>query len=404
MNRSQQPARVAYFLVLGALCTGQAHAGAYSRVATCSQEAGCFHGVPKSAPGNNVNPFGITHPLVFDRGGGDQTLRVCVDPASGLLLGPARRAAEMWNGLQATTENCMPRDRLDTSLAREGCATWEETPPPERAFFAESILLHELGHCALGLDHPDRPVDIADDGFFESTSFSRSWGEALIVGSIVPGADGIRGSYDDSHLAPFGQIAENVSWFRKFDNNPFIVDGTTIDSATFARSITQSLPAGHSWAANGNRVVGESLGFAETQSVMYSRITDHMRYRGLSADDVNMLKMAQSGEDRLAGTADDYTVTLQILDSCDGTEHVVVGFVALGAGVAGICENADIDYAFTPPNVLTAIHFKIVPFSAGSPLLVSLNSDLNWELGPATAIATDSMEGGDTSGWSAAYP
>jgi len=94
------------------------------------------------------------------------------------------------------------------------------------------------------------------------------------------------------------------------DNNPVIVDATVIDEATYSRSVAANLPAGHTWAANGNRRVAESLGVPLTQAVMYGLTVPEHEYSGLSADDVNMVRMGIAGEDLMAGTKDDYTVEL----------------------------------------------------------------------------------------------
>ncbi|NJL29951.1 MAG: hypothetical protein HC897_19675 [Thermoanaerobaculia bacterium] len=265
-------------------------------------------------------------------------------------------------------------------------------------------MLHELGHCAMALDHPERRVDISDDGFFEQTSFSASWGEASVAGSISPGFDLVRGSSDDTHEAPMGQVAENVSWFRRSDNDPFVVDSTIIDRLTFSRSVTSGLPAGHSWAANGNRSISQLLGYPETQSVMYGLLSPYQKYLGLTADDVNMVKMAQTGEDQLAGTPDDYTVELQIVGSCAEPHEVEVVISSLPLGVLGECQMPLIDFAFPQPNPALARHYKLVSGAPGQPLRIVLTTNVNWEFGSVTALFTAGFESGDTSQWSTASP
>lgn len=99
----------------------------------------------------------------------------------------------MWNDLQRTTENCMPWDKPETSLAREGCATWEEKPPPERAFFAESIWAWVLNRSLAAatvrdpvlvrladaeLRHPHRVRDLLAERLADVT-----WQGAEIVGA-----------------------------------------------------------------------------------------------------------------------------------------------------------------------------------------------------------------------------
>ncbi|NJL26595.1 MAG: hypothetical protein HC897_01315 [Thermoanaerobaculia bacterium] len=256
----------------------------------------------------------------------------------------------------------------------------------------------------MALDHPERRVDLADDGFFELTSFSASWGETSAASSISAGPDLIRGSSDDTQQAPMGQVAENVSWFRRADNNPFIIDGTIIDRNAFARSIATGLPPGHSWAANGNRAVAELLGVADSQAVMYGRLTSELRYLGLTADDVNMVKMARTGEDQLAGTADDYSVQLQVVASCAEPHELKVSFAALDEGVLGECQMPLVDFAFPQPNPLLARHYKLVTPAAGQALNIVLTTEVSWEFGSATALFTDGFEIGNTSRWAEVVP
>lgn len=392
-------------LVAWAAAPSAAWAGAFLRIANCDV-AGCSAGATFPA-GSPVNPFGVTHPIVFQRAGGSFLLRICVADTNLQLRGPTERAIATWNSLTPTTANCAPADDPSTPSVREGCARWEEMPFVTSVFVAEAVLLHELGHCAMGLDHPERNVDVADDGTFEFTSFSRSWGEAGVAGSISAGADGIRGSSDDTQLAVMGQIANNVSWFRKSDNNPFTIDTTIIDSTKFSRSVTAGggLPAGHSWAANGNRRVAESLGFPETQAVMYGLISSRQRYLGLTSDEVNMVKMARTGEDSLAGTADDYTVQLQVVSSCNDPHEIAVLFDTLDDPlVAGECQYPLVDFAFPQPNPMLARHYKLLTASPIEPLFIVLNQALTWDLGSGEVLFIDGFETGSTSGWSQTVP
>lgn len=352
-------------------------AGSYSGIAECSRTSGCALGVPKSDPTQEVTPFGITHPLGYT---GIETaiqIRICVDSDSPRLEGPTQRAIATWNALAATTENC------------ESCVLWEDPPAPAGKYHAESAILHELGHCAMALDHIDRFWDVEGDGFFENTSFTLS-ANALHPGGLDDGDDDIRGSLDDFHTSPVGgQPADSVSWFRIADNNPLIVDGTVIDINTFSRSVTANLPPGHTWAASGNRLVGESLSLPDTQAAMYSLYEPEQRYTGLSADDVNMVRMGMTGEDLVAGTKDDYTIELLFVEDCASGHDVQIRFDdTLPAGTVGVCDRTDIDYSFPPANPLLARHFSVVPLFAGLNPEVLLNESLDWNTGGPDLVLT----------------
>jgi hypothetical protein len=321
-----------------------------------------------------------------------------VSSGSPSLIGPTQRAISTWNALIATTQNCIE------------CALWEGPPSMGDTFHAESAILHELGHCALGLDHPNRPWDADNDGIFENTSFTRSWGVGL-PGGISAGDDDIRGSFDDLHRAPDTptKLAESVSWFRRSDNDPVIVDGTVIDLDTYSRSVAANLPANHTWAANGNRVVARTLGQPFTQAVMYSLIGPGQQYLGLSADEVNMVRMGMAGEDLMAGTADDYTVELVFVTDCASNLSAIrVTFAQMssrGAVPVATCEGATIDYAFPPLNPMLARHFEVVELLPTFAPVIRLDPDLSWDTDPPVSIVfQDDFESGDFSAWTTVVP
>lgn len=153
---------------------------------------------------------------------------------------------DLWNGLMATAGNC------------SGCRIWEDPdlPLPVPPLELRTVLIHEIGHCAFGIDHPDWV-----NGDDEPTSFTSSQNAS----TISPGSDGIRGTRDDLPSPLPG--TRLIHWFRKADNDPFVVDPTIIDDSTYSRQII-SLPPGSSWPASGSRPVGESLGYPDSQSVM----------------------------------------------------------------------------------------------------------------------------------------
>lgn len=365
-------------------------AGTYAGTTQCEPQTGCQAGHTVSgSPPFTVTPFGVVHPLGFNEAGGSVQIRVCVDalPETGLAA-VTEWAVAMLNGLQARTENCY------------GCRTIEEGWPPGGGEFAlSSVVLHELGHCGLALDHGNRLWDTIPGGNHELTSYTLSWGDA--AGGISPGPDFIRGSFDDTHVAQGGQLAESVFWFRKADNNPVIVDTAVIDSLTFSRSIVTGLPLGHSWSANANRRVAETLGHATTQSVMIAGQPPAQFFMGLAGDDVNTARMARTGVDRLAGTADDYVVDLQVV-SCQDLHELRITFSPIDPSgeVAGRCPVAvDLAYAQNPA---LARDYELVLVSPQTELLLEINSDIPWDTG--VPILGDGFETGNFIGWSSVSP
>jgi hypothetical protein len=366
-----------------------ASGGSYSKIVRCADD-GCFPASVTTDPGQPVNVFGITHPGGYVRTGGAIQVPICVSGSSPSLVGPTQRAIATWNALTPITGNCL------------GCVVWEEPLPTTGAFHAESVILHEMGHCALGLGHPDRWWDPEGDGSFEPTSYSLSV-NAGHPGGITAGPDGIRGSFDDVQLAPGGaNPADSASWFRIADNNPFVVDDTVIDLMTFTRSVATNLPDDN-FAANGNRKVAESLGFPVSQAVMYSRGVRGMQYSGLTADDVNMVRMGRTGEDLMAGTADDYTIELVFVSDCEMSPSAIrVTFNDLGPNQdPASCEGLGLDYSFPPVNPFLMRHYTLIELLPPTPPFIRLNSFFPWDTGPplAPVVFQDGFESADLSAW-----
>jgi hypothetical protein len=135
---------------------------------------------------------------------------------------------------------------------------------------------------------------------------------------------------------------------------------------------------------------------------MYSGIGTQTLFFALGADDVNMLKMARTGVDWSANTADDYTVNLVNVGSCSNTHEIKVSMASLSVGTLGVCRENDISYSFDPGNPLTARHFSVVFKSPGGPLVIELNSNETWDY--ATPIFASNFESGDTSAWDDTVP
>jgi hypothetical protein len=362
-------------------------AGSYSHVANCTAtgpNAGCLMGHPVSQnPGCNPNcevtSFGIVHPPGYT---GTQTsvpVRICLNPADAQLEAPLQRAIELWNGLVA----------LDGALTTgfhpgtcRHCYVWEDgaDPFPADPQYALTTLLHELGHCAMGLDHVNRLWDVAWDGVFEDTSFTRSANAAAQANALDAGLDGYRGNRDDYHAGLSGNPAVSVSWYRTSDNNPHLADGAVIQTPTYTRN-RSTLPGSDTWPESGNEVAGIVRGFLRTQSVMYSGIARKGLYVGLSADDVHMVRMGMTGPDLLAGTADDYTISLSYVGSCVNPHEISLSMDQTGVlgDELGVCFSR-IDYTFPGDinNVSTARHFSVVP-PPGGLIEILLNPNKPWD-------------------------
>jgi len=86
------------------------------------------------------------------------------------------------------------------------------------------------------------------------------------------------------------------------------MDYDVVDSSTYARSAA-SLPAGHLFAANGDRDVATFiLNTPATEAVMQQGTFFSELQRTVTPDGIATLDFAMAGLDEIAGTADDYTI------------------------------------------------------------------------------------------------
>ena len=332
-------------------------------VGLCFLVTPVFSGVFLLSDSSGFEPFIVVHPAGYTGTGGQLDVRICVEFGSSTLVPPLMTAMSIWNTLVPTLQNC------------DGCRLWEEGPSGSAAPSSmESTMLHELGHCAMGIDHINWAIN---DNSFTNTKDATS---------IDAGADGVRGSRDDI-VSPLPG-ARLIHWFRIMDNDPFVIDGTVIDSSTFTR-VFNDLPPGSSWSASGNRGVGDLLGLTDTQSVMYSGIDDAQRYRDLTADDVNTVRLGMVGLDLLVGGGDDYSVNLLYEADCASSD-IEVRFSSLGPGRFGVCEA---DLALIPTGLLE-IHHRIVPASGETRIVVEINQDRMWDV-----VFANGFEEGNLSQW-----
>lgn len=343
-------------------------------LAALSAQAGVFSG----SDNDDLANFIITHPPGFDGTGGELVVRVCVEPGAEQLVPSVKRAIQLWNALTPTVGNCV------------GCLV-DEPEPPTGLFDPVGALLHELGHCAMGLDHTDWLFkDELVTGFTNSN-------DAV---NFLPGDDGVPGTSDDTALPqPPGppDPARIIHWFRKADNNPVVIDGTVIDGSTFTRS-RSDLPAGHRWPANGNRKANEVLGFMNTQSAMYSTLAPGAAYTGITADEVNTVRMGMSGLDETAGTTDDYTVRLVFATGCDSNDDVVVKFFEFSDSTLGECTAF---HRLIPDPPKMDQHYALTHSPKPGPLPIRIDSDTPWDF---SLLFVDGFEAGDTTGWDVVVP
>ena len=207
--------------------------------ANCSAGAFIFAG---EASGVDV----VTHPTSYTGQGGLLTLRVCIVPGSANAAAmeiPILNNINIYNRLQPTTGNLLSGGNNNI---------------PSGQIDFESVSLHELGHC-VGLGHVNAASESGLTG--NNRNYTKAADGSNNQLDINRGADGIIGTRDDIR----GDDV-NLHWYRKSNNNPFTIAGT-VDSSTYARDLSD-LPAGHSFAANGDRSVASSLGFPNTEAVM----------------------------------------------------------------------------------------------------------------------------------------
>lgn len=260
---------------------------------------------------NGINV--ITHPIGYTGASGNISVSVCIDPTSA-------NAADMAISVQniVSTFNAMTPVQGNVVI-----------PSPDLAFNEvdfESVALHEVGHC-IGLAHPNAATEsglpIAERNYTKATDGVNN------VFNLGVGTDAVKGSADDIR----GDDV-NLHWFRMTNNNPFTIAGT-VDSTTYARD-TGMLPGGDSFAANADRMVAGLLGAGSTEAVMQQGSFSDEEQRMLNHDDVATLRYARTGLDSIAGTADDYTVTLTyagMTTACD----LVLDFDNTETGLA-VCQ------------------------------------------------------------------
>ncbi|MBT8053769.1 MAG: tandem-95 repeat protein [Gammaproteobacteria bacterium] len=230
--------------------------------------------------GNGVDV--ITHPKDYFGSGGVLNVGVCIDPASDFqneLEIPVRNNIAVWNDLQPVASN------LD--------------PNAVSGLDAESVLLHEVGHC-IGLAH----VNAASESGLPENDYTKATDGANNGFDVNPGPDGIPGTFDDVRGDD-----ENLHWFNP-NNDPFQLPiHTPVDTSQYRRDVSE-LPPGDSFAQNASREMAAYYGLPAAEAVMQQLTYYSETQRELISDGASTIMLAASGLDETAGTADDYQLNL----------------------------------------------------------------------------------------------
>jgi hypothetical protein len=327
---------------------------------------------------NATRPDSVTHPQVYTGTGGVlEDLTICIDTSVNPAL--AAQAEGALIKVVATHNRFL-------SLAADNLALNAATDIPSGQVDFESTLLHEMGHC-IGLAHPNHATE---SGLAEP---SRNGTKSAVGTNGVfdqdAGADGLHGSRDDVRGDDL-----NLHWYIRNQNNPGLLPAT-VDTTTMIRALT-ALPAGHLFAANADRGVMAALGFANSEAVMQQGAFSNEAQRHFQHDDLVTLRLARTGLDRTAGTADDYRYALRYVGQLNNPSNTVcnlrvrldtsTGFAVCGLGgqtlpngdlrvtSANLAFNSTTNWYFTAgPNTVTTITADTPdPSPVGQPYTVSV--------------------------------
>jgi hypothetical protein len=327
---------------------------------------------------NASRPDSVTHPQVYAGVGGTLAdLTICIDTS----VNPALAAQA-----EGAVQKVVATHNRFASLPANTLAFNAATDIPSGQVDFESTLLHEVGHC-IGLAHPNHATEsgIAEPG----RNGTKSAVGANGVFEQDAGADGLHGSRDDLRGDDI-----NLHWYVRGQNNPGVLPAT-VDTSTMIRALT-ALPAGHLFAANADRGVMNALGFANSEAVMQQGASFNEAQRHFQHDDLATLRLARTGLDRIAATADDYRYSLRYvgqlnnpsnadcnlrvrLDTSTGFAVCGIGGQALGSGdlritSANLAFNSDTNWYFSPAsNTVTTITSDTPdPSPVGQPYTVSV--------------------------------
>ncbi len=306
----------------------------------------------------------VTHPYNYSGTGGVLNVTIGIRHDSVFVDEmeiPVRNAIATWNQLSRRQNN-----------VQLGSAA---TSVPVGFFDFESVFLHELGH-SIGLAHVNAGSEsglptLSVNSAIETTKASDGSGAGgnfeTAELSLNAGADNIFGSNDDLRGNDI-----NLYYFRIDNNDPFAILPQTIDSSTFSRNIAQ-LPAGHNFAANGDRAVAGLLGYTQTSTIKNEAVMQQGTFikeqqRALSAGDIASIRYAQSGINETQGDADDYTINL-IYAGKTSIADIVVRFDNTKTGFA----TSALSGSETSNN-----HFKLISHNVNPANGIFFNTGINW--------------------------
>lgn len=233
-------------------------------------------------------PATITHPSGYTGEGGKVTVSVCIDPKSESQTEMAiaiQNSIDHWNRLEPnhgnsemSPESGVPSDRVD----------------------AESVLMHEMGHC-IGIAHPNLASESELKG--EDRRFARALTGSDGDYSLDAGSDGVIANANDQR----GDDV-NLHWFRKSNNDPFSI-AEVVDASTYSVDLAD-LPAGDAYPTVAGAQVSSSRSLSRTEAVMHQGIYYGEKRTGLGHDDVAMVRLAMAGTDRVQDTESSYELEL----------------------------------------------------------------------------------------------
>jgi len=281
----------------------------------------------------------VTHPRGYTGMGGILPVSIGIDPTSthaDAMVQPVLNIVDTINALVPSTGNLL-----------------SDAGVPGDSYDFESVALHEVLH-SLGLAHPnagkESGLEGAERNYTRATKGTNGWFD------LNAGRDGVIGSGDDQR----GDDV-NLHWFRQSNNNPFTM-AAIVDSTTYSRDAA-NLPAGHAFATNGDRTIGNLLGVVSTEAVMRQGAARGEAQRSLAHDDVATLRYAMSGLDELEGNQDDYTIELTYAGRTTSAD-IVLDF--------------DNRVDFAGSHVNTILPLTDTHFSIHSSAVVLFNEDWPW--------------------------
>ncbi len=269
----------------------------------------------------------ILHPTGYTGNGGVVNLGVCISPSSlnaQQLVIPVRNNISVWNELQPIANN-----------VQAGVVNGID---------AESVLLHEMGHC-IGLAH----VNAASESGLSDDNYTKATKGANDAFDVNNGPDNIAGSFDDIR----GDDV-NLHWFNPA-NDPFQLPiHTPVDTTQYQRD-TAFLPPGDSFAQNASRALAPAMGYPSSEAVMQQGTYYGETQRELLSDDASTIMLAASGVDERAGTSDDYQIVLSY-------EGITTGS---NCDITVIMENLDggLAYCSVGGSYINADHIRITTAS-----------------------------------------